>query len=130
MEYSAIKELTLLQLGEDVEDMEDFITFLDVYLGRAYWELMKVRKRGIMIGVQPLSMSNNLLPEYVHPALSDYATYAILTNGNATKQSRAQSFYARYEASRMTLKSEDEDALDASNQAAGTTLKFTGLYDN
>jgi hypothetical protein len=129
MTYDAIKTLTILQLGEDTEDMADYLVFLETYLGNGYYELMKVRKSGVIAGVDPLSATNNELPDYIHSALADYATYAILTNGNTNKQNRAQAYYARFEKARIGLKSEEEEALDQENADAGLQPHFVNLYE-
>lgn len=136
MTIAAIKSLVLRQLGEDVEDVAEFDDLLNVYMNQGYLALMDKRKGGVqawtdpetglLTGIEPLSETNNLLPERVHPAIADYATYRILQNGNAQKQSRGQAFYANFEDVRQRLKSEKDEAAEVEN---GGTWKFTGLYD-
>ena len=124
MQLDEIKELALRQQNIDVEDVAEYADLLTAYLSQAYYDLMSVRKRGIMTGVEPLSDTNNLLPVYVHPALADYATYAMLSNGNAQKQSRAGAFYSRYLNARTTLKSEAQEAEEALNGGNFTFWNF------
>jgi hypothetical protein len=125
MTIEALKGLVLRQLGEDVEDVEEFDDLLDVYLNQGYIALMEKRK-GSASGIDPLSDANNLLPERVHPALADYATYRILMNGNALRQQRSQAFLSNFEDARIRLKSEKDEAAESEN---GGNWRFTGLYD-
>lgn len=129
-----IKRLVMLQLGEDPDDVGEFDELLDLYLERGYRDLMRVRKRGQMEGVEPLSDVDNLLPEEYHGALVDYATYGILANGNAGKQQRSQIFLMRFEDVRTRMRSERDELAEKGDEALGIVgnggdWKFTGLYD-
>jgi hypothetical protein len=124
MTLAEIKELALMQQNIDVEDVADYDDLLNAYLSQAYYDLMSVRKSGIMTDVDPLSATNNLLPVQVHPALADYATYAMLSNGNVQKQSRAGVFYSRYMTARTALKSEAQEAAEVLNLGAFTFKNF------
>lgn len=124
MQLDAIKELALQQQNIDVEDVAEYDFLLSMYLSQAYYELMSVRKRGILTGVEPLSGSNNLLPEHVHPALADFATYKMLSNGNAQKQARAGAFYSSYLNAKTTLKSEAQEAAEVLNAGVFTFKNF------
>lgn len=126
MTLAEIKNLVMLQLGEDPADVGEFDDLLNLYLEKGYRDLMRIRKRGLMEDVEPLSDMDNLLPDEYHGALVDYATYGILANGNSSKQQRSQQFLARFEDVRMRLKSERDEAAEAAN---GGVWKFTGLYD-
>jgi hypothetical protein len=124
MQLDEIKELALRQQNIDVEDVAEYDALLTAYLSQAYIDLMGVRKRGILTGVEPLSATNNLLPEHVHSALADYATYSMLSNGNAQKQSRAGVFYSRYVSARTMLKSQAQEAAEATNGGNFTFKNF------
>jgi hypothetical protein len=126
MTLADMKELVLLQLGEDPEDVDEYADLLNFYLEKGYRELMRVRKRGLMDDVEPLSDDDNLLPDEYHGALVDYATYGILANGNASKQQRSQMFLMRFEDVRMRIRSERDEEAHAANEG---NWKFTGLYD-
>lgn len=127
MTVDEIKELVLLQLGEDPEDVEEFDTLLDAYMNQAYVLLMDKRKSGMTADVEPLSDDTiTALPARVHPAIADYATYRILQNGNTQKQARGQAFYASFEEQKLRMKSERDEAAEAGNSGH---WKFTGLWD-
>lgn len=85
---------------------------------------LKHDAQGFLTGVEPLSGSNNLLPEHVHPALADYATYKMLSNGNAQKQARAGAFYSSYLNAKTTLKSEAQEAAEVLNEGVFTFKNF------
>ena len=126
MTLADMKKLVLLQLGEDPEDVDEYVDLLNFYLEKGYRELMRVRKRGLMEDIEPLTDGDNLLPDEYHGALVDYATYGILANGNASKQQRSQMFLMRFEDVRMRIRSERDEEAHAANEG---NWKFTGLYD-
>lgn len=127
MTLAEIKKLVMLQLGEDPDDVNEFSDLLNLYLEKGYRDLMRVRKRGLMDDVEPLTDDDsNLLPGEYHGALVDYATYGILANGNASKQQRSQMFLMRFEDVRMRIRSERDEEAHAANEG---NWKFTGLYD-
>lgn len=134
MTLTEIKKLVMLQLGEDPADVGEFTDLLSFYLEKGYRDLMRVRKRGQMDGVEALTDNSNLLPAEYHGALVDYATYGILANGNAGKQQRGQQFLMRFEDVRMRMRSERDELAEKGDIVLGIVgnggdWKFTGLYD-
>jgi len=129
MTVTALKELVMRQLGEDVDDVLERAALLDVYLERGYQLIMDKRKGGNLTGVKALA-TENLLPDWAHSAIADYATYRILLTGNGTKQQRAQAFYASYGETLSKLLTEaDEAALTEAEANTGVrSLGFKNLY--
>lgn len=131
MTIDALKATVMLQLGEDVDDVSDYDDLLNVYLERGYRMMADKYMSGDQSSIKPL-LTENLLPEWTHSALADFATYRILMNGNAQKQARASAFYASFQDANSKLRSKsDEDALVAEYALSGVRkYSFTNLYTN
>jgi hypothetical protein len=129
MELNDLKDLVMLQLGEDTADVEEYETLIETYLQSGYELLMYKRKGGNLTDVKPLEQEN-LLPIWAHTALADYATYRILITGNSAKQNRAQAFYASFAEILSKLMTEaDEAALDDAEEKTGVrAIRFKNLY--
>jgi hypothetical protein len=84
------------------------------------------KRKGSASGIDPLSDANNLLPERVHPALADYATYRILMNGNALRQQRSRPSF-QFRGCKDSPEKRERRSAESEN---GGNWRFTGLYDN
>lgn len=131
MTIAEMKELVMRQLQEDVEDVAEYAAFLDAYLDYGYVELMSVRRRGFISDLQPIT-TDNLLPPQYHLALVDYASYRILSNGNAQKQQRANTFLSRFLDVKGRMKSERDELAetgDATTVGNNGNWSFSNLYN-
>ena len=130
MTVADLKELVMLQLGEDPADVADYDALLDVYLEQGYVKLVDKYKSGNRTGVEPLA-TENILPEWTHTALSDFATYRIMQNGNVQKQQRGQTYLAAFLETLAKLRSEaDEEVLAYNEETYGSRqFYFTNLYN-
>jgi hypothetical protein len=133
MEIAAMKQLAMRQLQEDVDDVSEYDDLLSAYIDDGYIELMTVRKRGTAGEIKSITEGNEL-PERYHLALVDYATYRVLSIGNAQKQQRAQFFLSRFLNAKNAMPSECDELAEIGSEELGIVgnggnWKFTGLYN-
>lgn len=126
MTLKELKDMLMLQMGNDVEDYSDYAIQALIYLnegyGRAYQHWVGVYPD------MPLALDTDIpaLPSHVHSAIVDWATWLMYRNGNPSKQNRGYAFRQSAEKTLRTLplfggKSAQE------RYAAG---RFKGLYDS
>ncbi len=130
MTLQDMRELVMLQTGNDADDVDDNAALLLTYLNDGYDELYRRlhgnaapsplnREAGDTETPAPMKEPEDepSVPKSLHSALCDYATYLFYRNGNPTRQSRGMLFLERW-----------KEALG--RVRAGGTARFTGLYDN
>ena len=120
-----LKNLLMIQTGNDVEDYTDYSTQALAYLNEGYRRVYKHWMGAYPDTALVLDTDIPALPAYVHPAIADWATWLMYRNGNPSKQNRGYVFRKSAEAMISTIPHHggmtEEQRLSAS--------RFTGLYD-
>lgn len=96
MTMGEIQERVMFQTSNDVEDLGDFQPHVDGYINAGYDELYFACH-----GEHPtvlLATDSDIpdLPEWLHSALADYATWLVYRNGNVVKQQRGMTFLSAF----------------------------------
>lgn len=96
MTLAEIQERVMFQTANDVEDLGDFQPHVDGYINAGYDELYFAYH-----GRHPERMLTDTemepdLPEWLHIALADYATWMVYRNGNTVKQQRGMAFLSAF----------------------------------
>ncbi len=102
MTVGEIKNEVMFQTSNDVEDLEEFLPYLNDYINEGYdkmvyaWAKDHVSTTG---AYWPLTSDTDvsLLPEWTHRGLADYATWLVYRNGNPQKQQRGLYFLNAFE---------------------------------
>jgi hypothetical protein len=96
MTLGEIKEQVMFQTNNDSEDVEDFLPHLVDYVNDGYDRLVSAwTKNHIPQTDYPLLSEDTdepNLPEWMHRALCDWATWLVYRNGNPQKQNRGMAF--------------------------------------
>lgn len=92
MTLKDLKDLVMLQTGNDVEDYVDFAQQSLIYLNEGYRRVYQH-----WMGVYPealLALDTDIpaVPSEVHAAIADWATWLLYRNGNSSKQNRGLAF--------------------------------------
>lgn len=104
MNLLEIKNMVMFQTNNDADDLGDFLPYLEDYINEGYDRLVMVyANEHVSIDSEqylPLThdKSSPELPDWVHRAIADYATWMIYRNGNVEKQRRGQQYLAAFEA--------------------------------
>ncbi|MDD6143319.1 MAG: hypothetical protein PUD16_07485 [bacterium] len=106
MNLLELKQQVMFQTGNDADDLGDFQPHLTDYLNEGYDRLMMayVREHIGGDGDSPElghDKSRPELPEWLHRAIADYATWLVYRNGSAEKQSRGFVFRKAFEEAEM-----------------------------
>ena len=93
MNLLELKQQVMFQTGNDADDLGDFQPHLTDYLNEGYDRLMMAYVREHIGGDGDYpelghDKSQPELPEWLHRAIADYATWLVYRNGSAEKQSR------------------------------------------
>ena len=126
MEYSELQALVMVQTNNDLDDVSEYETQLPAYLNEGYNLLYKRWMR--KYPDTPLSEDTDVpdLPEYMHRAITDWATWLMYRNGNPSKQQRGLYFRQSFEKFLATIP--DGGGLDEETRTAG--MRFINLYDS
>lgn len=108
MKLGDIEALVMFQTNNDIDDLGDFKPYVVSYINDAYYRMVEAyHKEKIDTADYPRLYSfkdEPKIPEYLHQALADWATWMVYRNGNTQKQSRgAQYKYSFDEALRKVL---------------------------
>lgn len=103
MTIAEIKELAMFQIGNDAEDLADYLPYVDRYLDEGYdllaYALAKVHPVADN-EEYPLPITDTALetviPVWTHKALADYVTWCLYRNGNTNKQQRGFQFLSAF----------------------------------
>lgn len=110
MTLTDIEAQVMFQTNNDFDDLPDFTPHIDDYINEGYDLLCVVVHKAHLAadGIPPLSSESDVpdLPEWLHRALADYATYMVYRNGNPQKQQRGLMY------------------LDAFNKAKGRAMQI------
>lgn len=112
MTVGQIKGLVMFQTNNDAEDVGDFLPALMGYINEGYDKLVKactgVHLQPTGEEHRPLSWDNDVpnLPEHMHKALADWATWCVYRNGNPQKQQRGYVFRSAFEEALAAAQSE------------------------
>lgn len=111
-----IKSISRVEDGEPIEHTIDPDGSIHVQSMKAGMVVVKYQR-----DTEPLTKDTDIpkLPEHVHGALADYATWRMYGNGNAAKQSRGQFYYGNYYNTLSQLVPQSQ---------RGGKMKFHGLY--
>ena len=97
MNLLELKQQVMFQTGNDAEDLGDFQPHLTDYLNEGYDRLAQAysgKSVGMDDALMPLLRDKSVpeLPEWLHRAIADYATWMVYRNGSAQKQNRGVVF--------------------------------------
>ena len=106
MNLLELKQQVMFQTGNDADDLGDFQPHLTDYLNEGYDRLMMAYQREHNGGDGDIpelghDKSQPELPEWLHRAIADYATWMVYRNGSAEKQSRGFVFRRAFEEAEM-----------------------------
>ncbi len=102
MEVLHIKNEIMFQTNNDADDLSDFLPYLMDYINEGYDRLVYAYA-GVHLETgseyPPLisDQEEPLLPEWMHPALVDWATWLVYRNGNPQKQNRGYPYRAAFD---------------------------------
>lgn len=111
MTMDEIKQEIMFQSNNDVEDLEEFLPYLDGYINEGYDKLVYAWAKvhcGADAEYPFLAEDDDVpnLPEWCHRALCDYGTWMVYRNGNPQKQQRGQVYLAAFEEMLTKIRSE------------------------
>lgn len=103
MTLQELKKRVMFQTNNDADDIGDFLPHVTDYINDGYdhamlaWNGQHVSADG---DYTPLThdKSRPELPDWMHMAIADWATWLVYRNGSAPKQSRGYQFRASAEA--------------------------------
>lgn len=95
MRLDALKRRAVYQAVGDEDELEELTPFIDQYINEGYGRLIALA--GIEAAPLVLDGDEPILPEWMHPAIADFATWALLRNGNPQRQSMGIQFRAAFE---------------------------------
>lgn len=103
MTTAEIKELAMFQIGNDAEDLADYLPYIDRYIDEGY-DIIAYAFARVHPSKDneeyPLPLTDEALetviPVWTHKALADYATWCLYRNGNTNKQQRGFQFLSAF----------------------------------
>lgn len=114
MTVSEIKNRIMYQTGNDGEDITDHLPWVLEYVNQGYDRMLAAYvKRHVGDEEYPLLAEDDdvpKLPDWVHYALADFATWCIYRNGNTQRQQRGMRYLASYEDALVDLRSDPAGA--------------------
>jgi hypothetical protein len=93
--FYELKQRAVYQAVSDADEVEELTPYVDQYINEGYERLLTMA--GLTENPLLLDEDEPVLPEWMHPAIADYATFLLLRNGNPQRQSRGIQFRAAYE---------------------------------
>lgn len=107
MTFDAIRNLVLFQTNNDIIDLPDYQPAIEGYINEGYdilayeydnLHLDEVRSGETVAAYPTMEATNDEpnIPEWMHSAIADYATYMMYRNGNAIKQNRGIPYYQKF----------------------------------
>ena len=93
MNLSQLRQQVMFQTGNDAADLGDFQPHLTDYLNEGCFRLMQAY-HGQDAPWEPLQHEKSMpdLPQWLHRAIADYATWMVYRNGSPQKQNRGAVF--------------------------------------
>lgn len=101
MTLSEIKEQIMFQTNNDADDLGDYEPHINDYVNEGYdklvliWDSQHVPSTDYPMLEEDDDVPN--LPEWIHRAIVDWATWLIYRNGNPQKQNRGMAYRAAFE---------------------------------
>ena len=130
MTLNDLQKQALFQTNNDFDDLDEFSPAITLYINEGYDRLTMAYAKLHLDqeaedGSTPYSTLSAAsdeveLPEWMHRAIADYATYMLYRNGNALKQNRGLPFYQMFEQIRMKAEWE--------GSGNGKNVHFYNLY--
>lgn len=113
MTLTEIRNRVLFQTNNDADDLGDFQPHIEGYINEGYDLLtMAYDKQHVGTDEYPtlaLASDTPTLPDWLHPALADYASYMIYRNGNALKQNRGMAFWQMFQLALQRARSREDE---------------------
>lgn len=113
MTLTEIRNRVLFQTNNDADDLGDFQPYIEGYINEGYDLLtMAYDKKHVGTDEYPtlaLASDTPALPDWMHPALADYASYMIYRNGNALKQNRGMAFWQMFQLMLQRARSREDE---------------------
>ena len=102
MTFAEIKDQIMFQTNNDADDIDDYLPHVDDYINEGYDKLVKVWTKNTHVPTDEyprLKEDTDVpkLPEWIHRAICDYATWLVYRNGNTQKQQRGLYFRQMFE---------------------------------
>jgi len=101
MTFKEIKEQVMFQTNNDADDLEDYLPHIGDYVNEGYDKIVKAWAKGhVPTGSYPRLVYDEdipAVPQWIHRALVDYATWLVYRNGNPQKQQRGLYFRQAFE---------------------------------
>ena len=106
MTVAEIKHMVMFQTNNDADDLGDFMPHLMHYINEGYDLLTEActRKHLEPKALLTKDIDTPALPDWMHRALADYATWMVYRNGNPQKQQRGFVFRNAFETVRAKAK--------------------------
>lgn len=96
MTMGEIQERVMFQTANDVDDLGDFQPHIDGYINAGYDELYFAYHGEHAPTLLAVDTDVPNLPEWLHMAIADYATWLVYRNGNVVKQQRGMTFLSAF----------------------------------
>lgn len=128
MTLAEIKNMVMFQTNNDADDLGDFLPYLETYINDGYDRLaMAFAKQHVSEDSSDYTLlrqdkSAPNLPEWVHPAIADWATWLIYRNGNVQKQNRGYQYRSAFEYAENKLRgmsNSEKGLIDAESDPSG-----------
>lgn len=120
----------MFQTNNDADDLGDYTPHIDDYINEGYDRVMRVwTKNHIPTDEYAMLEADTdvpAVPEWIHPALANFATWLIYRNGNPQKQQRGLYFLRAFED--VLSRISDEGGLSGMNEDG--TLKQYKKFRN
>ena len=114
MTLKEIREHVMFQTNNDADDLGDYLPYLDRYINDAYDEIIYAWAGSHTNNADPAADYPHLededdepqVPDWLHTAICDGATWYIYRNGNPQKQSRGYAYRQAFEAALRRIRNE------------------------
>jgi hypothetical protein len=93
--FDELKRRAVYQAVGDAEEVEELTPYVDQYINEGYGRMLSMA--GLAANSLIRDEDEPALPEWMHPAIADFATFLLLRNGNPQRQSRGMQFRAAFE---------------------------------
>lgn len=136
MTLEEMKARVIFQINADIDDLGDYEPHMDGYINTGYdkllFALMNMHLKDGPFDELVEDYDFPKLPEWMHPAITDFATWLVYRNGNPQKQSRGMRFLESFQEVLMQVKSMAgkyawDDELGALVQLSNTTPQFFNI---
>lgn len=120
----------MFQTNNDADDLGDYTPHIDSYINEGYDRVIRAWTKNHIPteGYAMLSADSDVpnVPEWIHPALANYATWLIYRNGNPQKQQRGLYYLRAFE--EVLARISDEGGLAGMN-SDGTLKQYRNFIN-